>query len=55
MARIQTALENSEKRGIPDWLELDRAALVGMVKALPNREEITLPIQEQLIVEFYSR
>ena len=55
MARIQTALENSDKRGIPDWLELDRAALVGMVKALPNREEITLPIQEQLIVEFYSR
>lgn len=55
MVRIQTALENSEKRGIPDWLELDRAALVGVVKALPNREEITLPIQEQLIVEFYSR
>ncbi len=55
MARVQTAMENSEKRGIPDWLELDRAELVGLVKTLPNREEITIPIQEQLIVEFYSR
>ncbi|MDH5491445.1 MAG: 30S ribosomal protein S4 [Myxococcales bacterium] len=50
-----TALEQSERRVTPEWVEVDRDKLVGTVKAGPNREEITLPIQEQLIVEFYSR
>lgn len=54
-ARIQGALEFAERRGIPDWLELDKDEMQGTVKTMPNREEITLPIQEQLIVEFYSR
>lgn len=53
--RIQSALAGSERRGIPEWLELDKEKCAGTVKTLPNREEITLPIQEQLIVEFYSR
>jgi len=54
-ARIQSALEFVERRGVPDWLELDKDGMAGKVKTMPNREEITLPIQEQLIVEFYSR
>jgi small subunit ribosomal protein S4 len=54
-ARILSALEQVERRGIPQWLDLDKAALAGTIKTAPNREEITLPIQEQLIVEFYSR
>jgi small subunit ribosomal protein S4 len=55
MARVSSALDQAEKRGVPSWLELNRGEFAGTVKALPVREEITLPIQEQLIVEFYSR
>jgi small subunit ribosomal protein S4 len=55
MARVQSALDAAEKRGIPSWLELNRGEFAGIVKSMPVREEITLPIQEQLIVEFYSR
>ncbi len=53
--RVQSALEGVDRRGVPEWLELDKENLAGTVKTMPNREEITLPIQEQLIVEFYSR
>ncbi len=53
--RVQSALEGVDRRGVPEWLELDKENLTGTVKTMPNREEITLPIQEQLIVEFYSR
>lgn len=55
MARIASALEQAQKRGIPSWLELAPESFSGTIKTLPVREEITLPIQEQLIVEFYSR
>lgn len=48
-------LEGSVRRGLPSWLELDQAKFQCVVKALPNREEITMPIQEQLIVELYSK
>lgn len=54
-ARINEALETVERRGIPEWLELDKANYKGIVKALPKREDITMPIQEQFIVELYSR
>ena len=50
-----SGLEQAEQRGFPEWLEVDRTELRGTIKSKPNREEITLPIQEQLIVEFYSR
>ena len=53
--RIAAALEGVDRRGVPEWLELDKENFSGTVKTMPNREEITLPIQEQLIVEFYSR
>jgi small subunit ribosomal protein S4 len=55
MARVNSALDAAEKRGIPTWLELNRSEFTGSIKSHPHREEITLPIQEQLIVEFYSR
>lgn len=48
-------LEAVVRRGIPTWLELDKDNFKGSIKALPNREEITMPIQEQLIVELYSK
>jgi small subunit ribosomal protein S4 len=53
--RISEALETVDRRGVPQWLELDKAGFKGTVKTLPAREDITMPIQEQLIVELYSK
>jgi len=53
--QIRAALESALGRGVPDWLALDAENFAGKVQALPNREDIKLPIQEQLIVELYSR
>lgn len=55
LGRIEGALEVAGRREQPDWLEFDRDNLTATVKNVPTREGITLPIQEQLIVEFYSR
>jgi small subunit ribosomal protein S4 len=52
---INDSLEAVARRGIPNWLELDQKNYTGKVKALPDRQEITMPIQEQLIVELYSK
>jgi small subunit ribosomal protein S4 len=55
IVHILEALEGVARRGVPQWLELDKEQLKGNVKALPTREEITIPIQEKLIVELYSK
>jgi small subunit ribosomal protein S4 len=55
VVRIQEALEGVARRGIPQWLELDKDQMKASVKSLPAREEITIPIQEKLIVELYSK
>lgn len=55
VSSIIESLEGVVRRGIPQWLELDKDAFKGMVKSLPVREDITMPIQEQLIVELYSK
>ena len=55
IARIAGALETLEGRNVPQWLETDKDAFRGTVKSMPSREDITMPIQEQLIVELYSR
>jgi len=55
VAAISESLEGVVRRGIPQWLELEKDAFKGVVKALPVREDITMPIQEQLIVELYSK
>ncbi|MDL1965598.1 MAG: 30S ribosomal protein S4 [Candidatus Desulfofervidus auxilii] len=52
---IQEAQEVVDRRGIPRWLELDAENFKGIVKALPEREDITFPINENLIVELYSK
>ena len=54
-ALITENLEGVARRGVPSWLELDKGNFQGTVKAMPNRDEITMPIQEQLIVELYSK
>ena len=43
------------RRGIPDWIEMEKEKFRGILKALPNREDLTMPIQEQLIIELYSK
>ena len=55
IAAINESLEGVVRRGIPQWLELEKDAFKGSVKAFPVREDITMPIQEQLIVELYSK
>jgi len=55
IVHILEALEGVARRGVPQWLELDKEQLKGNVKGLPTREEITIPIQEKLIVELYSK
>jgi small subunit ribosomal protein S4 len=55
LAVISDAMEAVVRRGIPAWLELSKEHLRGTVKAYPTREELTMPIQEQLIVELYSK
>jgi small subunit ribosomal protein S4 len=54
-AFIVESLEAVARRGVPSWMELDKGNFQGTVKAMPNREEITMPINEQLIVELYSK
>jgi small subunit ribosomal protein S4 len=53
--RIVEAMEIVARRGIPQWLELDKDNFRGMVKTMPSREELVMPVQEQLVVELYSK
>jgi len=55
VVRITDALDTVLRRGIPAWLELDRDGFKGTVKMLPTRDELTMPVQEQLVVELYSK
>jgi small subunit ribosomal protein S4 len=55
IAAINESLDAVVRRGMPQWLELQKDAHKGIVKAHPVREDITMPIQEQLIVELYSK
>lgn len=55
VASISDSLDAVVRRGVPQWLELDRDAFRGTIKAFPVREDIVTPIQEQLIVELYSK
>jgi small subunit ribosomal protein S4 len=52
---IVDSLSKSAHRGIPGWVEVDTANLSGKVLHIPSRDEIQLPVQEQLIVELYSK
>jgi small subunit ribosomal protein S4 len=55
IVRIQEAMETVARRGVPQWLELEKENFRGTVKMLPAREDLTMPVQEQLIVELYSK
>lgn len=52
---IKDSIEAVVRRSLPQWLELDKDAMKGTVKTMPVREDVTTPIQENQIVEFYSK
>jgi small subunit ribosomal protein S4 len=52
---IRASVETARGRGVPEWLELDAESFTGTMLRIPTREDVKLPIQEQLIVELYSR
>lgn len=55
LAVIKSAMEAATLRGVPDWLELDVEKVQGRVARVPEREDIAIPVQEELIVALYSR
>jgi small subunit ribosomal protein S4 len=52
---LKDSMEAARGRGLPQWLSLDPTNFMGSVLGLPRREDLTMPIQEQLIVELYSK
>ena len=55
IGRVLSAMEGAQRRGVPDWAEVDRDTLSGRIKILPSRSDVTMPINEKLIVELYSK
>jgi len=55
VTKILSAIETVARRGVPHWLELDKDNFKASVKILPVREDLTMPVQEQLVVELYSK
>jgi small subunit ribosomal protein S4 len=55
IVRIQEAVDLAQRRGVPEWLEVNKDTFAGRVKTLPTRAQLTLPVNEQLIVELYSK
>jgi len=53
--RVVDNFAAADRRGVPEWLELAKKEMSGTVRTLPQREHLTLDVQEQLIVELYSR
>ena len=55
ITRVMGAMETVARRGVPHWLELDKENFKASIKMLPVREDLTMPVQEQLVVELYSK
>ncbi len=55
MGRVLSSMEGAQRRGVPDWAEVDKDTFSGKIKILPTRSDITMPINEKLIVELYSK
>jgi small subunit ribosomal protein S4 len=55
MQSISDSLDAVVRRGVPQWLDLEKENMKGVVKSFPVREDLTMPIQEQLVVELYSK
>ena len=55
IGRILSSVDGAQRRGVPEWADLDRDTFAGTIKVLPTRGDITTPINEKLIVELYSK
>lgn len=55
LAKIMAAMEGSKKRELSSWLEVDRETYKGTIKDMPAREDVGLAVEENMIVEYYSR
>jgi len=55
VTRIQEALDLAQRRGVPDWLEVTPDTFSARVKSIPARSDLTMPINEKLVVELYSK
>lgn len=55
IGRIISAMDGAQRRGVPEWAEVDREAYTGKINVLPTRSEISATINEKLIVELYSK
>jgi small subunit ribosomal protein S4 len=55
MNKVLAAIQAVSRRTVPGWLDANHAAFTGTVKDLPTREEVTIPVEESMIVEYYSR
>ena len=55
ITRVLEAMETVARRGMPHWMELDKENFKASLKMLPVREDLTMPVQEQLVVELYSK
>ncbi|MBW2735178.1 MAG: 30S ribosomal protein S4 [Deltaproteobacteria bacterium] len=55
VVKVVEALGAVDRRGVPSWLEVDKEAFKGVFRDMPVREELTMPVREQLIVELYSK
>ena len=55
MQALLDSLDAVVRRGVPQWLDLEKDGMKGIIKGIPLREDLTMPMQEQLIVELYSK
>lgn len=55
MNKVLSAIQAVSRRSVPSWLEADHGAFKGLVKDVPARDEVTVPVEENMIVEYYSR
>ena len=52
---VLAALEAAKTRDVPQWLEVDHGAFKAMIKDMPSKEDVTVPVEERLVVELYSK
>jgi len=55
LTKVMAAIQGVSRRTVPSWLEADHGAFKGTVKDVPVRDEVTLPVEENMVVEYYSR
>ena len=53
--QVQSSVESAKTKTFPSWIEVDLASMKSVMKDIPQREDITMPIEERLVVELYSK